>query len=445
MRCLSLGALLLLLLGLQQQQQQQQWKSMVATAFAPVSPAAIHPSPSRRASTARSKSSGPRFVFERMSEDCVAAVVAAQEQTARLQLETVDTPTLLAGCVDRPESAALQRTLKQYRITYRRVETALAALSIGADDRDRGWLSGLRAAADNKNDRPFSAEAKSALQRAARLADRMGSTTVRSHHVFLSLLDYAETGDTGEASATDGNNAWRVLQKMNVLDDDATALTICRTLLQNLRDTDQAAAADERELVTGKGSGDAKTPTLSEVGVDLTQQAELGLLDPVFGRDAEIRSCVRTLIRRRKNNVCLIGDAGVGKTAIAEGVAQVLVSEDCPRPLRGHRLVSVELSRLVAGTKYRGEFEERLQAVIAEVLDEKAPPTILFFDEIHNLVGAGGAEGGLDASNQLKPALARGQLQVIGATTIAEYRQYIEKVNDVFTILLNRSVNRTCT
>lgn len=123
----------------------------------------------------------------------------------------------------------------------------------------------------------------------------------------------------------------------------------------------------------------------------------------------------------------LIGEAGVGKTSICEGIAQVLVSPQCPPRLKGTRLVSLELANLVAGTKYRGEFEERLQAIVQDVTDPKAPPTILFIDEIHNLVGAGAAEGGMDAANLLKPALARGQMQLIGATTISEYRKYIEK------------------
>ena len=132
-------------------------------------------------------------------------------------------------------------------------------------------------------------------------------------------------------------------------------------------------------------------------------------------------------MRRRKNNVCLVGEAGVGKTSIVEGIAQVLVSPQCPPRLKGTRLVSIELADLVAGTKYRGEFEERLQAIIQEVTDPKSPPTILFIDEIHNIVGAGAAEGAMDAANLLKPALARSQLQLIGATTISEYRKYIEK------------------
>jgi ATP-dependent Clp protease ATP-binding subunit ClpC len=207
-------------------------------------------------------------------------------------------------------------------------------------------------------------------------------------------------------------------------------LQVCESLLSNLQEQNNKRTGKKGsgpELVTGVGSDTTRTPTLAEVGTDLTQLAKDGLLDPVFGRDAEIRACLRTLLRRRKNNVVLLGEPGTGKTAIAEGVAQLLVSDECPRKLKLHRLVSLELASLVAGTKYRGEFEERLKSVLDEVLDPKAPPTILFVDEIHNLVGAGAAEGGMDAANLLKPALARGEMQLIGATTIAEYRKYIEK------------------
>ena len=375
-----------------------------------------------------------------MSPDCVQAVVAAQQQTASLQLgDTVEPPALLAGTVRHPESRALQLTLQQYRITRRRVDTALAALNVQHGDQERGWLAGLRAVASNAppDERPFSPAAKQALQRAAALADQMGSTTVRSHHVFLALMEYQENETTKEATAlvcgtdedettseTNTNGVGQLLQKMNVLEtnNNATALVICQSLLENLRNTADQTADDDRELVTGKDA-DTQMPTLASIGTDLTEQAAMGLLDPVYGRDEEIRRCVRTLLRRRKNNVVLLGDAGVGKTAVAEGVAQILVSKQCPAPLRGHRLVSVELSQLVAGTKYRGEFEERLQAVLKEVMNDeeedengnskttskKKVPTILFFDEIHNLVGAGGAEGGLDASNQLKPALGARQ------------------------------------
>mmetsp|Transcript_10640 Transcript_10640/g.19287 ORF Transcript_10640/g.19287 Transcript_10640/m.19287 type:complete len:855 (-) Transcript_10640:289-2853(-) len=218
----------------------------------------------------------------------------------------------------------------------------------------------------------------------------------------------------------------QVLHKI-MLDPSLTSDDIYKTLLQDLQQ------ADEKELLVaaGKESGtgsSSSTPTLEEVGTDLTLLAQQGRLDVVQGRDEEIKSCLRTLVRRRKNNPALIGEPGVGKTAVVEGLAQLLANpETCPPRLKGHRIVSLELSNLVAGTKYRGEFEERLQSILKEVMDEKAPPTILFIDEIHNLVGAGSAEGGMDAANMLKPALARGELQVIGATTIAEYRKYIEK------------------
>jgi ATP-dependent Clp protease ATP-binding subunit ClpC len=372
------------------------------------------------------------FVFERMSEGSIAAVMAAQEQADKLQIPEVGTEVMMAGCINQPETKALERTLQKYRLTWRQAQRTLGEMYHPANSNDaqnQGWLSGFRAARDD-DDRPFAAPLKQAFARAGRLADQMSSTQIQPQHIFLALLEYQETKD-GKSAATVENGTcqaggWAVLVKMNTFDTETVkALDVCQSLLDNMLDS--AKSSDERELVTGLGpSGD--TPTLAECGVDLTQQARDGLLDPVFGRDNEIRACLRTLIRRRKNNVCLTGEPGVGKTAIAEGVAQVLIDETaCPARLKGHRLVSLELSTLVAGTKYRGEFEERLQAIIKEVTDPKAPPTILFIDEIHNLVGAGSAEGGMDAANMLKPALARGEMQIIGATTIMEYRKYIEK------------------
>ncbi|GMH61167.1 hypothetical protein TL16_g03199 [Triparma laevis f. inornata] len=191
--------------------------------------------------------------------------------------------------------------------------------------------------------------------------------------------------------------------------------------------TEARNSKNKKELATG-GGGDTKTPTLKECGVDLTEKARNGELDAVIGRDAEVKAALRTLVRRRKNNPCLVGEPGVGKTAIVEGLALLIADEEkCPKALQGARLISLEMSTLVAGTKYRGEFEERLQSIIDEVTNPESPQTILFIDEIHTLVGAGAAEGGIDAANMLKPALSRGQLQVIGATTINEYRKYIEK------------------
>ena len=378
-------------------------------------------------STTPRRTSTCLFVFERMSEGSIAAVMAAQEQADKLQLPEVGTEVMMAGCLNQPETKALERTLQKYRLTWRQAQRTLAEMY--ATDSNSGWLSGFKARKDD-DDRPFATPLKQAFNRAGRLADQMASPQIQPSHIFLALLEYQETKDGKSAAVIENDvcqaGGWAVLVKMNTFDaHQVTALDVCQTLLDNMLNS--ANDSNERELVTGLGpSGD--TPTLAECGVDLTQQARDGLLDPVFGRDAEIRACLRTLIRRRKNNVCLTGEPGVGKTAIAEGVAQVLINEDaCPARLKGHRLVSLELSTLVAGTKYRGEFEERLQAIVKEVTDPKAPPTILFIDEIHNLVGAGSAEGGMDAANMLKPALARGEMQIIGATTITEYRKYIEK------------------
>jgi ATP-dependent Clp protease ATP-binding subunit ClpC len=169
----------------------------------------------------------------------------------------------------------------------------------------------------------------------------------------------------------------------------------------------------------------SKTPVLDNFGRDLTKMAEAGKLDPIVGREKEIERVSQILSRRKKNNPILIGEPGVGKSAIAEGLALRIVQRKVSRILFNKRIVSLDLASLVAGTKYRGQFEERMKAVMQEI--EKNPDIILFIDEIHTIIGAGGASGSLDASNMFKPALARGEMQAIGATTLDEYRQYIEK------------------
>jgi ATP-dependent Clp protease ATP-binding subunit ClpC len=176
---------------------------------------------------------------------------------------------------------------------------------------------------------------------------------------------------------------------------------------------------------SAKKGSKSKTPVLDNFGRDLTKMAEEGRLDPIIGREKEIERVAQVLSRRKKNNPVLIGDPGVGKTAIAEGLALRIVQRKVSRVLFNKRLVSLDIASLVAGTKYRGQFEERMKAVLAEL--EKSPDVILFIDELHTIVGAGGASGSLDASNMFKPALARGEIQCIGATTLDEYRQYIEK------------------
>merc|ERR1712176_1696833 len=184
---------------------------------------------------------------------------------------------------------------------------------------------------------------------------------------------------------------------------------------------------EEKEQV-GAGvsaSGGSKLPTLEEYGTNLTKQAQDGKLDPVVGRSNEIQRVTQILGRRTKNNPCLIGEPGVGKTAIAEGLAQMIAGGDVPETIEGKQVIALDMGLLVAGTKYRGEFEERLKKLMEEI--KQSDDIILVIDEVHTLIGAGAAEGAIDAANILKPALARGELQCIGATTIDEYRKHIEK------------------
>ena len=189
----------------------------------------------------------------------------------------------------------------------------------------------------------------------------------------------------------------------------------------------EASGGSSRGSGSGNASGNAKskTPALDSFGRDLTELARDAKLDPVIGRDHEIERVIQVLSRRTKNNPVLLGEAGVGKTAIVEGLAQRVVKGTVPEILRRKRLVVLDLAMMVAGTKYRGQFEERIKAVMTEV--RRSKDVMLFIDELHTLVGAGGAEGAIDASNVLKPALSRGEVQCIGATTLDEYRKYIEK------------------
>ena len=289
---------------------------------------------------------------------------------------------------------------------------------------------------------------------------------IEPHHVFLALLQYQEINGIPQAISRSDSKEEEAMDLFWHLDDSLEAQDICTTLLQNLlvehqqqllqnqKDaasgkaagtaslsgtteagtTDFSSSSKGKKEVTVTGTGAAMSEAkekartlLQECGTDLTLLAREGQLDIVHGREAELQACCQTLVRRRKNNVCLIGEAGVGKTCIVEALAQLLVSDECPAFLIGHRIISLEVGALVAGTKFRGELEERLRTII-EILSASRTKSILFLDEIHNLVGAGGnSEGNLDASNILKPYLARGQLQVIGATTITEYQRYIAK------------------
>ena len=221
----------------------------------------------------------------------------------------------------------------------------------------------------------------------------------------------------------EGNNmAVRILRSAGV-----DARQLYTALMKKLTAAPRAAqSGDSRTPAAGSAKEDGKgSKTLAEFTRDLTADARTGKLDPVIGRDDEIQRVIQILSRRTKNNPCLIGEPGVGKTAIAEGLARKIAMGDVPENLLDKKLLSLDLSGMVAGTKYRGEFEERIKKVMQEV--QKNGNIILFIDELHTIVGAGSAEGAVDAANIIKPALGRGEIQIIGATTLNEYRKYIEK------------------
>lgn len=253
----------------------------------------------------------------------------------------------------------------------------------------------------------YSPRTTRALENAEREAERFGAAKIGTEHLLIAVLRETECA------------ASRLLNTMGV-NPKKIYMDILNTMGQ-----DVGMLRDELKGIKGKAGGAGATPVLDMYSRDLTQMARQGRLDPVIGREAEISRVIQILSRRGKNNPCLIGEPGVGKTAIAEGLAQQIVSGLVPETVEEKRVVTLDLSGMVAGSKYRGEFEERIKKVIREVIE--AGNVLLFLDELHTIIGAGGAEGALDASNILKPSLARGELQLIGATTIEEYRKYVEK------------------
>lgn len=251
----------------------------------------------------------------------------------------------------------------------------------------------------------YSPRAKKVLEEAHRQAERFHQEQTGTEHILLALIKEGE------------NVAVRLLNTIGVNCQKVYADTL--TIMG------QDANLYKEDLGRRSSGGKGKHSTLDQYSRDLTALARDGKLDPVIGREDEIRRVIQILSRRTKNNPCLIGEPGVGKTAVAEGLALRIVAGEVPRTVQDKRVLTLDLSGMVAGSKYRGEFEERIKRVIKEVID--AGNVILFLDELHTLIGAGGAEGAIDASNILKPSLARGEIQLIGATTIAEYRKYVEK------------------
>src|SRR5438876_157548 len=258
---------------------------------------------------------------------------------------------------------------------------------------------------------PYTPRVKKVLALASKEAKALNHTYVGTEHILLGLL---REGD-GVAA--------RVLKNLDV-DIEQTRQEILKELDPNFQASEDAPPGETPEKAPEK-KGEVKTPALKAFGRDLTEIARKGDLDPVIGRRNEIERVIQILCRRTKNNPVLLGEAGVGKTAIVEGLAQEIAKGNVPELLRDKRVITLDLALMVAGTKYRGQFEERIKAVMDEI--RRAKNIVLFIDELHTIVGAGSAEGTMDASNIIKPALSRGEMQCIGATTLNEYRKYIEK------------------
>ena len=322
------------------------------------------------------------------SEKAEMALRNAQEYAANMGHGVLGTEHLLAGLASVTDSVA-EKILAAKDITNEKI---LDAMRKYYDDQPIYAESGRMI--------EMTPRTKSVVQLSVREASKLGSRYIGTEHLLLALL--AE----GEGLAV------RLLREMGVNISELYSL-----IINNLTKL--------KGPVSEQKDGKSTTPTLENFGSDLTKSAREGKFDPIIGRDSEIERVVQTLSRRTKNNPCLIGEPGVGKTAVAEGLAQRIVSGNIPEVLKDKRVFSLDLSSMVAGAKYRGEFEERLKKAIDEV--KAAGNVILFIDEMHTIVGAGAAEGSIDAANILKPSLARGDIQVIGATTINEYRKYIEK------------------
>jgi ATP-dependent Clp protease ATP-binding subunit ClpC len=318
----------------------------------------------------------------------------ANQEAQRLNHEYIGTEHILLGLV-KEGSGVAANVLKNLDIDLRKIRLEIEKIvQSGPDMVTMGKL-------------PQTPRAKKVIEYSIEEARNLNHNYVGTEHLLLGLLREQE----GVAA--------QVLMNLGLKLEDVREEVL--NLLGHNMDSGESSSGGERTASKGK----SKTPALDSFGRDLTELARQGKLDPVIGRQNEIERVIQVLSRRTKNNPVLLGEAGVGKTAIVEGLAQLIVDSNVPELLRDRRIVVLDLAMMVAGTKYRGQFEERIKAVMNEV--RRAKNTILFIDELHTLVGAGGAEGAIDASNVLKPALARGEIQCIGATTMDEYRKYIEK------------------
>ncbi|MBD1826436.1 ATP-dependent Clp protease ATP-binding subunit [Microcoleus vaginatus GB1-A2] len=326
-------------------------------------------------------------MFERFTEQAIKAIMLAQEEARRLGHNFVGTEQILLGLVGEGTGIAA-KVLLDMGLNLKEARNEIENI-IG---RGSGFLP---------PEIPFTPRVKRIFETALNEARQLGHNYIGTEHILLGLIQ----DDEGVAG--------KVLQNLGI---DRQ-----RVRTQVIRAVGEVAA-----VPGGRGdSGDRKTPTLEEFGTNLTKLAAAGKLDPVVGRENEIERVIQVLGRRTKNNPVLVGEPGVGKTALAEGLAQRIVNRNVPEILEDKQVISLDMGSLIAGTKFRGEFEERLTKIMAEI--RAAGNIILVIDEIHTLVGAGAIQGSMDASNMLKPALARGELQCVGATTLDEYRKHIER------------------
>ena len=336
-------------------------------------------------------------MYERFTDRARKVMQLANQEAQRFNHEYVGTEHVLLGLV-KEGSGVAANVLKNLGVDLRKIRVEVEKIvQSGPDMVTMGRL-------------PQTPRAKKVIEYAIEEARNLNHNYVGTEHLLLGLLREQE----GVAA--------QVLMNLGLKLEEVREEVL--NLLGHGMDTG-GGGEGERSGSSSSKSGKSKTPALDSFGRDLTELARQNKLDPVIGRANEIERVVQVLSRRQKNNPVLLGEAGVGKTAIVEGLAQLIVDGNVPELLRDRRIVVLDLAMMVAGTKYRGQFEERIKAVMNEV--RRAKNTILFIDELHTLVGAGGAEGAIDASNVLKPALARGEIQCIGATTLDEYRKYIEK------------------
>ena len=306
----------------------------------------------------------------------------------------IGTEHILYGLVKEGSGVASQ-VLNMQKITAENVVEEIEVL-IGKGDKSQ-----------NRGEIGFTPRSKRVIENAFLEARKLGSEFIGTEHLLIGIM---REGDSV---------AVRIMMDLNV-----NPQKLYNEIVKVINEDENAGVSDKQPK--GKASGSYnQTPTLNQYGTDLTKKATEGKLDPVIGRKDEIQRVIQILSRRTKNNPCLIGEPGVGKTAVAEGLAEKIIAEDVPEMLKNKRVVSLDIASMVAGAKYRGDFEERIKKCLEEV--KKAGDVILFIDEVHTIVGAGSAEGAVDAANILKPLLARGEVQVIGATTLNEYRKYIEK------------------